>query len=199
MNNEVLITNPELKARGWTDSVVRKYLGKPDGYRDNPRYRSAPKTKLYNLSRVAEMERRPEVLEALQKAAIRSETSRKSAKMQSKRLLEYIRNLNIEVPSMPEDVLIEKACSHYNGLWIGRGDYDRYASPLSPKHFLSRISVNFLRHEMTNYEDELARIFGKVGCVKGRVLLKSRILDKIGEVYPTLSKECRKQKCIQHN
>ena len=194
MINEDLITKSTVKERGWTDSVIKKYIGEPDQYCRNPHYRCAPPMQLFKLTRVEELEQLPEVAEALEKAARRSELRRQIAQKQSDKLLHHVESLTIKVPSMTEEALIKKACAHYNDLWAERGRFDKYASPSSSEEFLYRISVNFLRHRMTNYERELDRIFGKVGCVEGRPLLKSRILDKIAEAYPMLKSECKRQK-----
>lgn len=46
-----------LRARGWTGGIVRRLLGAPDRLAVNPRFRSAPHTRLYRAERVAAAER----------------------------------------------------------------------------------------------------------------------------------------------
>ena len=43
---------PGLKARGWTESMIRDLLGDPDAYADNPHYKSAAPRRLWRLQRV---------------------------------------------------------------------------------------------------------------------------------------------------
>jgi len=79
---------------------------------------------------------------------------------------------------------------NYNSLWLSRGKSDKWASLKDDASFLNRIAVNMLRHCFSNYEYELESLYGKVGKDDGYVQLKSRILEKIEEVYPYLSDAC---------
>ena len=49
-------TTTDLKERGWTDSIVKQHLGKPDGVRANPQGRLRAKIKLFAVDRVHELE-----------------------------------------------------------------------------------------------------------------------------------------------
>ena len=193
MDESTMITKTDLKERGWTESVIRKHLGEPDALKNMPYFKKTGKMQLYKLTRVIEMEQNETVMEDLKKARKRSELAKKRASKLSEKLKEYIMKLEITVPLMPEKTLIENACSHYNSLWADRGKDDKHASPSDDEVFLNRIAVNYLRHELTIYEDELVRMFGKIGAVEGRPLLKERILDLIGDSYPFLANECDNQ------
>ena len=46
-----LLTMAGLRERGWSDVMIRDYLGEPDATRPNPRYRSAAPMKLYLAER----------------------------------------------------------------------------------------------------------------------------------------------------
>jgi hypothetical protein len=48
-----------LRERGWTDAMVREYLGEADATRPNPRYRSAAPMKLYLTERAEAAEASP--------------------------------------------------------------------------------------------------------------------------------------------
>lgn len=62
----------ELKdERGWTDALVRKFLGQPDELKTNPYYKKAPKMKLYSLARIEKAEQTQEFKLALEKAKVR--------------------------------------------------------------------------------------------------------------------------------
>ena len=41
------LTKSQLKDRGWTDSLIRKFLSEADKTRTNPHYRSGPPMRLY--------------------------------------------------------------------------------------------------------------------------------------------------------
>jgi hypothetical protein len=53
--------------------------------------------------------------------------------------------------------------------------------------------VNYIRHNLTNYEDLLEELEGKVGKINAYIKLKNKILKKIAEVYPDLKDECYNQ------
>ena len=48
---ETCLTTASLRERGWTDAMIREYLGEPDATRPNPRYSSAAPMKLYLAER----------------------------------------------------------------------------------------------------------------------------------------------------
>jgi hypothetical protein len=48
---ETYLTMAGLRERGWTDAMIREYLGEPDATRPNPRYWSAAPMKLYLAER----------------------------------------------------------------------------------------------------------------------------------------------------
>ena len=52
-NKEIVyITQTDLKNRGWTNKAIKLFFPEPDMYKTNPRYRSAPPMKLYNIEKV---------------------------------------------------------------------------------------------------------------------------------------------------
>jgi len=42
-------------------------------------------------------------------------------------------------------------------------------------------------------EEELDKIYGKVGVDEGYLVIRKKVLDKIAEVYPWLREECDSQ------
>lgn len=50
------ITKTDLLARGWTQSLIRKFLVQPDKRIPNPHSKRAPKTHLYSMTRVQQAE-----------------------------------------------------------------------------------------------------------------------------------------------
>ena len=65
--------------------------------------------------------------------------------------------------------------------------------------FLSRIMVNYIRHNLTSYEDLLEELRGKEGKYEAYTKLKNKILEKIAEVYPELKEECNRQMVIKRD
>jgi hypothetical protein len=53
--------------------------------------------------------------------------------------------------------------------------------------------VNYLRHRLSSYEQELARLFGKVGVREAYLEVNDMVYDAIATAYPTLAAECARQ------
>ena len=65
---------------------------------------------------------------------------------------------------------------------------------IAPAEFLERITVNFIRHNLTAYDRALEEVAGRVGiasAVQSKDLLSHR--RAIGESYPALADECSRQ------
>jgi len=182
-----------LKDRGWTEAGIKRFLGAPDKTKANPMYRSAgAPMQLFLRSRVEEIESSAAWIDWETKSKKRSATVASAAEVRRAKTIAYVESLQIVVPKMSPDRLVETAVSHYNSLWSDRGR-EKCASSNSDSDFLNRISVNYLRHELSCYEQELSRIFGQTGADEARLLLRENILDAIGRVYPHLAGECNRQ------
>lgn len=190
------LTKSSLKSSGWTEGLIEKHLGEPDSTATNPHYKSGPPVKLYLISRVKRCEKKKSFIDYIEKnkskRAILSEKMKTRAEEERQKLFSYISGLDIKIPKMEKGTLIKNAVSHYNELWAERGK-DKYACVNSDADFLNRISVNYLRHDCSRYEEELGEIFGKIGVDDGYILLKNKVLEKIKEIYPFLSEACNNQ------
>lgn len=181
--------------RGWTQSMIKKLLGKPDAEKTNPKYRCAAPMQLYKASRVEKIERTDEFKSLQEKAMKRRATSRRVVNVKYDETINHVRNVKIIIPEYSERELLNRACNHYNAyhwdkmmmcMYCGY-DYDYQKATLdSNKTFLYRIATNYLRHQCTKYEDELDRLFGKIGKENAYHILKQRINDAIYKTYPYL-------------
>lgn len=193
---KVYISTGKLKERGWTEGSIKKFLKEPDKMAQNPFYSKAPEMRLYLLERIEETEKQEDFQNWLNKSKPgREKISRKSletAEKRRKELFDYINSLEIEIEKLEDKSLYKLATRHYENLWGSRGK-DKFVENGADKNFLNRISVNMLRHECSNYEEELGEIFGQIGVDEAYILLKNKVLNKIAEVYPFLAAECEKQ------
>lgn len=89
-----------LRARGWTGGIVRRLLGAPDRLSVNPRFRSAPHTRLYRTERVEAAERSEEFREVAESAVRRSDAVRAELERRREAVLERIRTEPIDVPRL---------------------------------------------------------------------------------------------------
>ena len=106
-------------------------------------------------------------------------------------LRQYVREVEIRVPQIPYDRLLARAVHHYND----RRDLDGDPANLdSPPAFLERIAVNYLRHHLTSYEENLAEVYGKVGVPFAIQSIRSKVYGAIASAYPQLRQECERQR-----
>jgi hypothetical protein len=188
-NKDLLLAKSQLLARGWTAGLIAKYLGEPDELRTNPHYKSGPKMRLYAWSRVEPLERKKWFLEAKAKRAARSASAKRAVETKENKLLNWIDNLDVQIPRRPVNELVGRAIAHYNDREGERfGDSGRWADLDSDSEFLVRITENYLRHGLTDYESQLSRIFGQVGTEQAYYRLRARIQSAISDAYPRLGK-----------
>ena len=53
-----------------------------------------------------------------------------------------------------------------------------------------RWEINFIRHNLSNYDDELEKLYGKVGKDMVYSKYRNQLMNKIFEVYPELKEKC---------
>lgn len=195
MTPTIYITKTQLKERGWTDGMVKKFLGEPDATKPNPFYKSAAPMGLYEEKRVKKIERSAKFKNEKDCSASRKQAARKAVNTKKDKAIEFAKSVEIHLPQMNYNKLIKKACESYND-WH---QYDRQglfnidfipADPLeSDKKFLCRIATNYLRHECTSYEEELYKLFGKTGVHEAHDILQKRINAEIIRTYPQLKEK----------
>jgi hypothetical protein len=135
--------------------------------------------------------------------------------------MEYLDSVNVNVPRIPQEELIDLAvASHNAGLaerqerrnerrqeqgrgpdytWDGGGVAGKDPNPL----YLQRICVNYLRHHRTGYDlhrGRLRDLFDPAVTMQDRladedayIALKRKILAAITQEYPWLTDECKRQ------
>lgn len=197
MPYEYHYTMADLKRRGWTEALIREFMPVPDDTVKNPWYRSAPPIRLYLHIKVAQIEQSEEFKAKAAQAKVRKDRAKKSVSTKLEKMHAEIEAMAFKVPDLDRDTLIERACDHYNDhkltLLIERGYEYTPATPESDTHFLQRITVNYVRHELTPYERRLAARYGKVGAREAYDLISKKIFEAITQGYPWLADECERQ------
>jgi hypothetical protein len=186
---KVYLCKTELKLRGWTDALIDGLLRAPDRTRPNPHCRSKPPMRLYLRVRVEQAEATEDWRAEQARRGPRRAAARRAVETKMRKTQQYAQGVEVKVPLLTRERLIRLACDHYNQ----RGG-DFLAGPDSETMFLERICVNYLRHELTNYESHLGRIAGKVGSWDGYREIKGRVLDAIAARYAWLGEECARQR-----
>jgi len=191
------LTKAGLKARGWTDKMVRELLGEADERRPNTRYPHHADMHLYLLSRVEEVERTDAFFELLDQSEKRKEAGAKAgAKAKEARLARttsQVEGLEIVLPNLEADELIRQACQNYNAWAEAQGAERERATPERDEWFLNFISVNFLRYSVPGYRELYDGLHKQPGAAEGRRRLDERIYQTIAQTHPHLFVECERQ------
>lgn len=187
------ITKTAVLKRGWTASLLNKFIPAPHSIKPNYMYHSAAPIKLYRIETIDAIEQSDEFKKLAVKAQKRKQAAVKAVKTKKDKLAKAVESMTFKVPVFSTNELLDRAVAAYNENQIDIGK-DNYASKKSDKLFLQRIMVNYIRHELTSYDAQLIKIFGKVGTDNAYVDIRKKVLDKISETYPHLRKECERQK-----
>lgn len=191
-NSEGMLIAADLKKeRGWTDSQIRTFLPEPDRTARNPFSRKAAPMKLYARERVEAVEATPEFASAREASRKRQLAARERALAKKKEAVAVAQAVELRI--VPEDwpVVQQKALEHYNGR-LRRNQPP--ATPRTAPSRLNRLTVNYLRHQQTSYEEQLQQFKGVVGVGEAYLVVRNRILDLIATTYPALAAECERQK-----
>jgi hypothetical protein len=193
----------DLKDRGWTDGLIRRFLGEPDQLAANPHYRSAAPMRLYAIERITGIEATPAFAEAREKAKVRSSAALRAADRRRAALVERAGAMQVRVQVVEPGELLRRAIRHYNkrhNEWLasreyryGRDDGWQPASTQSDSLFLERIQANYVRHQLTRYDRALDELACQVGVAEAGAVIRWRVYEEIASVYPHLAAECRRQ------
>ena len=186
-----MLTQTGVLARhGWSKGVLVKLLGEPD-----LRKKVYGRTNLFALyleSRVIAVEH-SDVFKSLQaNLAIRKASATKAILTKTNKLLAAVDVMKVDVALMPLRDVHRLAIDSYNE---HHTEAQNYATCKSDAAFLNRISVNFIRHELTEYDYVLADVAGKTGITKAVDGIRQKVYSAIATAYPIFSAECQRQ-CV---
>lgn len=190
-----LITQTAILSRpGWTKTLLGQLLGEPDLRKKI--YGRTNLACLYSEPRVIAAEKSDAFARAQANIAKRKLAGQKSVRTKIATLLAAVDAMPVFVKKIDEGRLRRIAVDAYNELhW----DSDMPASVRSDSLFLDRICVNFIRHELTNYDVSLEETAGKVGVAAALSKIRTKVYSAIERVYPMFSQECKNQlhkRCI---
>jgi len=89
------------------------------------------------------------------------------------------------------ETLVTQAIEYYNN--YVRDLYGRPALRSSQWEFLCTLQVNYLRHVMSPYDEDLTQLSALYQGKAARRVLKTRINRRIAALYPHLVQECERQ------
>src|SRR5436305_7093414 len=92
-----MLSLKDLKDRGWTEVLVKQFLGVPDALKPNPNYRQAAPMQLYSPARIEQAESQAQWQQAKARATLRSQASKMLAARKATELVERAQQMRITV------------------------------------------------------------------------------------------------------
>jgi hypothetical protein len=203
-----------LKERGWTDTMVKRLLGEPDKTAKNPHYSSAPRTRLYALDRIQQVEADPEWRD---KIAARREVRRAKDAARCEEWDRYQKQCRAELERFLETVTVVVFDRDLNREQLLRFGHQHAHELATSRGYVPRMTeeqaaVNYLRHQCSDYEETLAHDYRTTYAPRApkrtRKELETMPPDRgpslyreisrkvflaIAEAYPWLADECDRQ------
>ena len=185
----------------FSDKMITELLPEPI-LKPNPNYRCAAPMKLFPLSAVESAIRTDKYAEMSKSRQNRIKGAKKAVETKLNHTKQHVDLMitKIQVVIINEDKLRNRTLSSksewYDYVNMCRGDYRYIDNNLSnvDTQTLRRWEVNYVRHELTEYDFDLYELSGRVGCSTEYIRYRNAVLDKIAEAYPYLKGECSRQK-----
>ena len=191
------LNKKQLIERDWSLKLIKEFLGEPD---DTHRLGYYCYEHLYFLPRVEKTETLEDFKAAQEKYLKRREQGKASARRQAEERLKTAKSIPIRVQRLSDAEVLEDAIDHFNRRRGRRRFYDdddfyelQPADKDSDKSFLERITVNYIRHNLTSYDSKLLAQRGRIGGGDAVPIIRRRVFEEIAIAYPHLSDECDRQ------
>jgi len=190
-------TKTQLKERGWTEGSIKKFMPSPSVTKTNPRFSGGHPMKLYCVEQVNNIELSTSFQQWYQKTIVsrrkKSNAATKTVKNKKDTIIREFNSINITLKKISYEEVIRRAKNNYCEYNNIPNSYLNEADD----NFIHRISVNWLRHSVSNYDYNVGNLSGRIGKQEAYAIIKNRILDLIAEKYPILENEAlRQKKCV---
>ena len=190
---EKYVTKTELKKRGWNDELIGKYL--PEPYVTKNPYYSRMSMYLWKEKDVLEAEQNKEFLDCLEKRKVYQKRAAAAVRTKEEKM-RVILNAAIEHIKVEEhdyEEVVKRALKAKQNWYDITDQYDRDVRNADSRT-VQRWTVNYIRHNLTDYDEFLYNAKGKTGISFAYPLYRRAVLDRISDVYPYLCEECERQK-----
>lgn len=186
-------TYSNLLKMGFTKKLIEEHLHEPL-LKDNPHYRMGPKMKLYLAKDVEKFMKTDIFLNYQESRKNRVNAAIKNANKRREENYRYIDDeiSKIIVKRVSLDEL-ERLTLEAKVDWILWTRDDFYGFDDLSDETLARWMINYIRHNLTNYDEILDNIKGKFGVEEAYIKYKKILMLKIKEVYPELFIETKEQ------
>lgn len=186
--NRAHITYTDVTKRvGWSRALMKRLLGAPDAHKKIAG-RSIPAA-LYAIDRIEQIEAGDEFRTAKAAQEKRRESARKAAEAKTAQLWKSIHEMTISVEQMSLPDVKARAIESYNA---GQRFCD-YASINDNSKLIARLTVDFIRRELTEYDKGLLDVAKRLGISFAVLEITKRVYAAISKAYPAFADECTRQ------
>lgn len=183
------------KSLGFSDKLIKELLPDPI-VKDNPIYKRASPMQLWRKDDVERAMESREYLDHMKKRKSRTAAAAKGVETKRKRTMEHLKEriatIKIEEP-LPRDKLENLAKQSHHEWRVIKGDYYDDSCSCTDEETVERWMVNYVRHELLDYDIELKKFFGQVGTDEVYIEYKNAVLEAIASAYPYLRDACMRQ------
>lgn len=183
-----------VEKRGWTRSMATKLLENLD-YKEvnNPHYKCAAPMTLYYLKDIKRIEKTKKFAQLKEKAEKRKISAKKAVETKINTTMDIADTFSVTVERIDledlEEFTLEEKQYWYDNNW--NSDYYRNAYS-ADEETIKRWMVNFIRHNLSDYEEQLEILEGRTGKNKGYWHFKIKLAEEMKRVYPELEKDIDK-------
>ena len=189
------ICKATIKEMGFTEKMIRDLLPEPE-LKQNPQYKHAAPMKLWVKSEVESIMKTDAYKAAAEKAARRKASAAKAVATKTDTLMaemaKKIEQISVRRISIEELVDTTLRCKQAWYDWHGNWDEYRTVDD-ADEETVMRWMVNYVRHNLTDYDHDLFETSGKVGKYAVYLPYFKAVMEKIAETYPELKDECEDQ------
>ncbi len=172
--------------RGWTEKTIDELLPFPKLVK-NPHYRCASPMQLFDVKIVKQKERTKKFKESAEKKAKHRESALKGVETKKECTMSLIPMMSLEIERVDIDDLREWTLSDKYNWYMYTEQFERADSVYyADEETIHRWEINFIRHNLSNYDEELQKLFGQVGKEEAYLQYREQLMKKIYEVYPEL-------------
>lgn|GEM_PF-1922780 len=185
-------TVAELRERSWTERIIKKLNLTPCGIIQNPECGAAI-IKIYDRKLVELFEATDEFKAMVKEDKSKKKGALKEDKKRKERLLEKVENIEITIEYVPESLLKKMALADYNTWHIEKRQTFEWASGRSDRKFQQKLRHNYIRHNLTNYDQIMNRIAKKIHGKDEYAEIRRILLKRIKEAWQTAAKNEKKK------
>lgn len=179
-------TKSTLLDRGWTEKTISELLPPPKLV-DNPYYKCAGYMKLWEQKTVKQKEKTKKFKVSAEKKAKRRESALKAVATKAEKTMSLLPTFSLEVERVSLEELRKMTLNaKWNWYMYTEQDWKADSVDFADEETVLRWELNFIRHNLSNYDNELDKLYGKVGKDVVYSKYKNQLMDKIFEVYPEL-------------